>query len=183
MDCKITSTKPRSRAGFTLIELLLASSIGSMVLLAASTFSFYAGRSFCSMANYAELDKYSRNALDLMSTEIRQTNRLLDYSTNRLTFENYDGGTLVYAYDAVGRTLQRIRNGQIDAKPLLKECNFIQFSIFQRNPVGGTYDQYPAASPETCKLVQLRWICSRNLIGRQVNTESVQSAKIVIRRQ
>ncbi len=183
MDCKTTSTKRRSRAGFTLLELLLASGSGSLLLLAASTFSFYAARSFSALANYVDLDKCSRNALDLMSTEIRQTNRLLEYTTNRLTFENADGGTLSYVYDAAGRTLQRSLNGVMDTKPLLKECNFLQFSIFQRNPVGGTYNQYPAASASTCKLVQLKWICSRDIIDARVNTESVQSAKIVIRKQ
>ena len=70
-----------------------------------------------------------------------------------------------------------------DAEPLLIECDYLHFGIFQRNPVGGTYDQYPAATPATCKLVQLRWLCSRDLIHSKFNTESVQSAKIVIRKQ
>ena len=35
----------------------------------------------------------------------------------------------------------------------------------------------------SCKLVQLHWICSRKIFGAKVNTESVQSAKVVIRKQ
>jgi hypothetical protein len=49
--------------------------------------------------------------------------------------------------------------------------------------MNGSYDQYPTASASTCKLVQLDWICSRPIIGTQKNTESVQSAKVVIRKQ
>ena len=55
--------------------------------------------------------------------------------------------------------------------------------MFQRNPVNGKYDQYPTATASQCKLVQLRWVCSRDLIHARRNTESVQSAKIVIRKQ
>ncbi|MBI4659259.1 MAG: hypothetical protein HY735_10495, partial [Verrucomicrobia bacterium] len=55
--------------------------------------------------------------------------------------------------------------------------------IYQRNPIGGTYDQYPTGAASTCKLVQLRWICSRKILGVAKNTESVQSAKVVIRKQ
>ena len=65
----------------------------------------------------------------------------------------------------------------------MTECDYLRFAIFQRNPIGGTYDQYATASATNCKLVQLNWICSRTILGAKVNTESVQSAKIVIRRQ
>jgi hypothetical protein len=67
---------------------------------------------------------------------------------------------------------------------LLKDCDFLDFQVFQRNSVNGTYDQYPATLDDTAvKLVQVSWVCSRRLIGNLLNTESVQSAKIVIRKQ
>ena len=66
---------------------------------------------------------------------------------------------------------------------LLRDCNALTFAIFQRNPIGGSYDQYPTATSATCKLVQLNWICSRSILGVQVNSESVQSAKFVLRNQ
>jgi hypothetical protein len=31
------------------------------------------------------------------------------------------------------------------------------------------------------KLVDVSWLCSRKILGRKVNTESVQTAKIVMR--
>jgi hypothetical protein len=157
--------------------------IGSRVLAGLAALMFYTGRSFAALANYVDLDAYSRNALDTMSREIRQTRRLVAGTSTRLEFEDFDGGTLVYQFNAGARTLTRSKNGVFNTEPLLRECNFLQFSMFQRNPINGQYNQYPTATPDQCKLVQLRWICSRDLIQSRRNTESVQSAKIVIRKQ
>jgi hypothetical protein len=165
------------------MELLFAVGIGSVVLVGLAALMFYTGRSFAALANYVDLDTYSRNALDTMSREIRQTRRLVSGTATRLEFEDFDGRPLVYNYSSSTRLLTRTRDGVTDAEPLLKECNFLRFSMFQRNPINGQYDQYPTADPDQCKLVQLRWVCSRDLISSRWNTESVQSAKIVIRKQ
>jgi prepilin-type N-terminal cleavage/methylation domain-containing protein len=199
MDCKITSTKRRwaelhgllrrrsgrlrGRAGFTLIETMVSVGIASIAIVVLASLSYYSARSFSAMANYVDLDFKSRIALDVMSKEIRQTRRLLEHTKTSLTFEDADGSKLKYEYDSKERTLTRIKDGVPDAEPLLTECDSLSFSIFQRNPVGGTYDQYPTATASTCKLVQLNWTCSRQILGEKVNTESVQSAKIVIRKQ
>ena len=167
----------------TLMELLVSVAIMSVVLVGMAALIFYTGRSFAALANYVDLDATSRNALDTMSRQIRQTKRLVSGTSTKLTFEDYDGKTLIYEYDALGRKLNRTRDGVVDPQPLLTECNFLQFSMFQRNPISGKYDQHPAAAASTCKLVQLRWVCSRDLITAKWNTESVQSAKIVIRKQ
>jgi prepilin-type N-terminal cleavage/methylation domain-containing protein len=183
MDCRITSTKKAGQFGMTLVELLLATAVGSLVALGLAQLTMYSGRSFAAMANYVSLDRASRNALDTMSKQIRQTNKLTESTTTSLTFEDSDGGTLVFTYDPNSKKLIRSKNGVADAKPLLSECDYLRFSIFQRNPIGGSYDVYPTATATTCKLVQLSWICSRQIFGLKVNTESVQSSKIVIRKQ
>jgi prepilin-type N-terminal cleavage/methylation domain-containing protein len=179
----IFTKSSRRRAGLTLVELLVSLGIGSVVLAALAGLMFYTGRSFAALANYVDLDAYSRNALDTMSREIRQTRRLVAGTSTRLEFEDFDGVPLVYQYNADARTLTRARNGVASPEPLLRECNFLQFSMFQRNPISGQYNQYPTATAAQCKLVQLRWVCSRDLIQSRRNTESVQSAKIVIRKQ
>jgi hypothetical protein len=148
----------------------------------SSAFMFHT-RSYAGLANYVDLDQKSRNALDIMSKQIRRAQWLADYGTNYLTFEDFDNTPLTFTYNPSDRTLIRTRNGTTDPKPLLTECDFFQFSVFQRNPVGGTYDVYPTAEATNCKLVQLTWICSRKIMGTKRNTESVQSAKIVIRRR
>ena len=56
--------------------------------------------------------------------------------------------------------------------------------MFQRNPIGGTFDQFTnTLTAATCKLVQVSWVCSRKILQGKVNTESVQTSKIVIRKQ
>jgi prepilin-type N-terminal cleavage/methylation domain-containing protein len=180
MDCKTTSTK--RRAGFTLVEVAIALGVASLGMLIVASLSSYTARSLAALANYTDLDQASRNALDTMSREIRQARRLTEGSTNRLVFEDSDGGTLQYFYDRDAKTLRRTKNGA-GSKLLLENCQQLTFSMYQRNPVGGSYDVYPTATAATCKLIQLRWTCSRDLLKAGANTESVQSSKIVIRKQ
>jgi prepilin-type N-terminal cleavage/methylation domain-containing protein len=186
MDFKIMFIKGSSKrrcAGMTLVEVMVATAISGVVLAMLASLIFYTGRSFAAMANYVDLDAKSRNALDSMSREIRQCKRVISGSATSLTLEDSNGKQVVYNYDAGLRTVTRTKDGVADAEPLLTECNFLQFSMFQRTPISGKYDQYAAANASVCKLVQLRWVCSRDLITARWNTESVQSAKIVIRKQ
>jgi Tfp pilus assembly protein PilW len=161
----------------------VAVAISSLVLAGLGSLIFYTGRSFAALANYVDLDAKSRHALDTMSREIRQSNKVISGTATTLTIEDADGKQVVYNYDAGSRTVTRMKDGVADEEPLLTECNFLEFKMFQRNPVAGAYDQYAAATASLCKLVQLRWVCSRDLITAKWNTESVQSAKIVIRKQ
>lgn len=181
MVCKPTSTDRKRAGGFTIVEFMVASAIGLVVLTAMAAFTSYTGRSFTAISNYVDLDRSSRNALDYMTKDIRQTLGLSAYASNRLDFLDYDGATLSYVYDSGARTLSRSKGGV--SKVLLTECDELTFGIYQRNPVGGTYDQYPTATVADAKLVQVTWTCSRQIFGAKVNTESVQTAKIVIRKQ
>jgi type II secretory pathway pseudopilin PulG len=184
MDCKTTSTKPkRRRLGFTLIELVVSSGLASLIGVAIGNFVSYSARSLVSFTNSVSLDRSSRNALDVMSREIRQTRRLTSTSNTSVTFEDADGGTLEFAYLPVQQKLVRMKNGVVDPNPLLTECETLSFSIFQRNPIGGTYGAYPTAMAATCKMVQVSWVCSREIFGTRHNSMSAQSAKIVIRKQ
>jgi len=47
----------------------------------------------------------------------------------------------------------------------------------------GKFGVYLAATPATAKVVDVTWVCSRTVLGRRQNTENVQSARIVIRKQ
>ena len=192
MDFKTTSTnriacKAQSR-GVTFIEFMVASALSSIVLLALGSLSYYSARTFASIANYTDLDNKSRGALDVMTKDIRQCEGLTNASANKLEFNYAPNVLLSYLYDSSLKTLTRklanSATGVTTTKVLLTECDFLEFAIFKRNPLGGTYDQYPTTvEAPNCKLVQLNWVCSRQLLGMRAHTESVQSAKIVIRRQ
>jgi hypothetical protein len=152
------------------------------VLLAlVGALTFHSARSLVAMVNYADLETRSRNALDIMTREIRQANSLNSHSLTNLVFNDYDGKLLTYWYNAADKTLRRTKDNKTQV--LLTECDQLTFSIYQRNPIGGSYDQYPTATPTTCKLVQLNWRCSRSILNARSNTESVQSAKVVIRKE
>ena len=162
------------------MEVLFATFIGSIVLAGICSMYFYSYRSFAAQLNYVELDQYSQRALDKMSQQIRQVKAMTAFSTNSLDFTDYDDQALSFVYDPATKTLSRIKGAQKEV--LLNGCDWLIFAIYQRNPVAGSYDQYPTASAATAKLIQVQWLCSRPLYYNSLqNTESMESAKIVIR--
>jgi hypothetical protein len=173
----------------TLVELQVASAVALILVAAVMSLAFYTARSFAAYTNYVDLDTNSRNALDTMSTEIRQANLLTAASDTSLTFQTTDAATgathtLKYAYDPDKKELDRIVDGT--SETLLTECTFLQFGIFQRNATPSYTNAFvpvPTSRPDLCKVVQLTWICSRKILGKAANTESVQSAKVVIRKK
>jgi Tfp pilus assembly protein PilW len=181
MECNVTSTK-RARLGVTTVELMIGIAVGGILMAALGQLTLFTGRSVAALANYTDLDKYSRNALDQMTSKIRQADELVSFETNKLVFSYAGTNTLTYTYSAANRTLTE-RIGTTE-RTLLKGCTMLEFSIFQRNTAAGTYDQFPATMTDSAaKLIQVSWVCSRDILNTQFNTESVQSAKIVIRNQ
>ena len=180
MECNITSTRHRKARAFTLMEILVAGGVGALLMIILAQVTFFTGRSFAALMNYTELDRFSRNALDQMVYKIRQCDNLKSYSSNKLVFSYQTTNDLVYTYSPTAKTLTETVGTK--TKTLLTGCDELSFAIYQRNTAAGTYDQFPATITNSAvKLVQLTWTCSRKVLGAQVNTESVQSAKIVIR--
>ena len=70
-----------------------------------------------------------------------------------------------------------------DVKTLLTNCEDLRFQLGKRNTQPGTLDQFPAAEANEAKVVDVSWKCYREILGVKANTEAVQTAKIVIRRQ
>lgn len=180
MDFRITSTKSRA-AGFSLAETMLALAATSMIMMTFGVISLYTSKNVAAAANYVDLDTASRLALDRMSQEIRQVNAVTAYTTNAIVLADYDGVPLSFTFDPNAHTLTRTK-GDI-AKVLLTDCETLSFGMYQRNPVAGTYDVYPAADVASCKMVTVQWVCARKSLGNIRNSESSQTAKIVIRKQ
>jgi len=172
----------------TLAELMVAIGLGSLVLAVAMALMLYGTRGCAAIANYADLDKSSRSALDRIISDIRQADKLTFFSTNRMDFQTTDPNsgavnTLTYTYNANGKTLSRTFTNQTIV--VLTGCQLWQAAFFQRNTTNATYDQYPVddpSRPDLCKVIQLTWTCSRTVAGLPINTESVQSAKVVMRK-
>ena len=174
--------RAKQRVGATLLELLVATGVGMLVLLAMATLSYYMARSFVALGNYADLDKASRTALDKMTRDVRTASYLVSSTTNQLVF-NVSGTTnLSFTWDSAARTLTRSLTGQPD-QILLGQCDYLIFNTYQRNMSNQVYGAFSNATAQTCKLVDLSWRCSRKILQQKVNTESVQTAKIVIRNE
>jgi hypothetical protein len=180
MDYKTTSTSKASCKAFTLAEFLISSGVGALSLVAIGYVTFFSARSYVSLANYVDLETKSRNTLDTMSSEIRQANSLTSYSATNLTFQDFDGAALQYHFSPTAGKLYRVKNNQ--TRELLNGCDSLTFGVFQRNPTNN-YAVVSTTTASLCKLIQLNWTCSRTILSAKVNTESVQSAKIVIRKQ
>jgi prepilin-type N-terminal cleavage/methylation domain-containing protein len=179
----------RFNRAFTLVELSLALAVSGLILASTLSFSVYASKSFAAIHNYVDLEQRSQVAIDSMLRDIRETQFLLSYSTatlpngntitNVLTFRDSDGTNMTFNF--TNNVLLKTKGPE--TKMLLTNVDFLTFQMFKRVPVGGTFDQFPTGTPTNCKLVSVSWICSRTIIGSKLNTESVQTAKIVIRKQ
>lgn len=167
-----------------LAEAMVSMCVVMLILMALCAFSMFSTRSFATMYNYVDLDDDNRIAMDTLTRDVRQCRRVIDCTSSRLILEDENMNILGYIYDATARTLTRTNSATPNAtKVLLRQCDRMLFKIGQRNTVMGGYDVYDAATPATAKVVNASWLCSRTLFGRKENTESVQTARIVIRKQ
>lgn len=183
MVCKnmsIVKTARRQRA-MTLVEVMVAVGISSIVLTAIAALSVYTARSFAALTNYVDLNAQSRIALDNMTWKIRNTAHVTAFSANSVTFGFTAGSTnsLTYTYSPTTKKLTENWSGQVSV--LLEDCDSFTFSAYQRNTTGGTFDQVATTDTNMIKEIQMSWVCSRRILGTLVHSESVQSAKIVIR--
>jgi type II secretory pathway component PulJ len=175
--------------GFSLADMSVAIAVSGIILTALLSFTVYAAKSFAAMENYVDLEQKSQFALDTMTYEIRQAQFLTSYGTrvlssgervtNCLTF--VDENNAIFTYNFTNNVLLRQKAG-IDTL-LLTNVDFLTFQLYQRNPKPGQWSQYDAADISTCKLISVSWICSRNILGSKLNTECVQTAKIIIRKE
>jgi hypothetical protein len=176
--------------GFTLIELLASVGIGASLLAGVIILYFNGIRSFVAMANYQNLDAKSCNTLDVLSREIRNSTVLLGSVTNQsLTLSNASarnglGQINIITFDPTARTLVLKRTGQSNLTNLT-ECDSWSFKLYIRKPDTNSFSTnivfFAATTAADCKLINMSWKCSRTVLGTKLNTESVQTAQIVLR--
>ncbi len=177
----ISASASRRRSGALLVEWIFAMGIVVLLALLLTGFLMFSGHSFAALYNYVDLDDANRIAMDQITADVRQANRITAFTTTSITLDDADGLALRYAYDPNARTVVREKNGV--RKVVLTECDRLNFRVNTRVPTGGSYEGHLAATPLTAKVVDVSWMCSRKIFGRKENTESVQTARIVIRKQ
>jgi type II secretory pathway component PulJ len=178
----------RQFAAWTLVEMMVSVAVFSIAGLALSTIFVFSIRSFAALTNYSMLDKENRTAMDKMTREIREAKQVLNYTTNgasSLSIMNGDNQTVTYTFSPSAKKMIRQVSGA-ESEVLLTNCDLLSFSLFMRTPVTNSLQPYTLATNDwqnTVKVVQLTWKTSCTLPNAQVNSENVQTARVVIRKQ
>jgi prepilin-type N-terminal cleavage/methylation domain-containing protein len=181
------------QSGFTLMEMMVALMAGLMILGSVVYTSISLSHSMVAISNYYQLDTSSRNTLDVMSRDIRNAGALISYATNSLSMSgtNVSGQRFLFTYRWDGSNMWRsyslgtFNGGSITYSTttslMLSNCAYLAFSNYTRVPQAGfTFNAVNGTTNRT-KLISVSWKCSRSILGAKLNTESVQTAKIVIR--
>ncbi len=181
----------RKCAGWTLVEMMIAVGLFGISATALGTLYMFSIKSFAAMANYAMLDQENREAMDRVTREIRQAKQVVDYvassTSSSLTLLNGDDQQVTYTFDADKQQLLRIVAG--NPSVMLTNCSLLRFNLFTRPPpTNSVFDGYPvvvgpANWQKTVKVVQLTWKAARRVPAGPVNSENIQTARIVIRKQ
>ena len=123
--------------------------------------------------------------MDTLTKEIRQSKLVTDVQSNSFSVINGDGVSVTYWFNPdLKQFIRSASDGS--SRVLISSCALIQFDVFQRNTVAGTWDQYPAATnnwSEFVKVIRLTWKAARAIPGGPGVSENVQTAKIIIRKQ
>jgi hypothetical protein len=167
------------RSGMTLVEMVVAMGAGLVVAAAIMTTCVFVAGSFAAIGNYSDLDKASRAALDNMSRNIRSANHFATtVYTNSVTMTNQDGTSFSYVWTPSTSQFAYVSNGV--SRMLLTNCDVLSFQFYQRVP-GSNFIFTTTSVGSQVKMVSVAWRCSRKIYGKKINTESVQTAKIVVR--
>lgn len=180
---------PKTRRAWTLVEMMVAVGVFSLSGIGLMGLYLFSVKSMASMYNYCLLDQYNRQAMDQLTREIRQATMVLNYTTNSISIQaaNDDGSTSTVSYSFLPSTQKMLRTSSDGTtKVLLNDCSLLSFQLFTRCPSNGVFGSFPVAInnwSNTVKVLQLTWKTSMSLPGGIVNSENIQTARIVIRKQ
>ena len=185
----IRSAAKANRA-WTLVEMMVGVAVFSIAAMALATVFLFSIRSYAAMANYALLDQKNRQAMDQLTYEIRQAQKVVDYSSNAtsssLIITNGSGVQVTYTFDAAN---QQVRRDGSDgtSSVLLTNCALLNFNLYMRPPTNGSFDVYPVNMgsnwQQMVKVIQLSWKTQMSIPPARITSEDIQTARIVIRKQ
>jgi len=180
------------RSAWTLVEMMVALACAGILLAAFVAITLSVASTMVSVGNYNDLNKGSRQTLDQLSRDVRNASSVSSASTtNFLQLTNtypYYGASYVgtnvitYSWDGSQVTRTWVTNGVTagGVTTLLTNCDSFSLSYYQRNPTNN-FGFVPTTTPSQIKLVSVSWRCSRTVLGSKLNTESVQTASVVVR--
>jgi hypothetical protein len=176
-----------STAAFTLIEAVVAFGLATLIMAVVAALIVYSSRTFSALSNYVDLDLHSRQALDIISREVRGATAVVDCRTNGsvsyITLTNAGDMTLTkVAWNSDAHTLSLEKTG-LTPMVILTGCDRWRVWLYNRAPniSSNNLSFNTVTDLASCKLVNMSWKCSRTILGSKINTESVQTAQIVLR--
>ena len=188
---KLCQHPPRPRArcsGMTMIEMMFAVVIGTIIVGVTLSVLVNFAQTTAALGNYGDLNRQSRGALDIMTREIRQSQQVISFVTytnaQTIIFTNSNTGTIFsYVYtNSSGLNGILTRNSGGQSTLLLSNIVSLNFDFSQRDPSTNFTFYTAGTNLANVKLIDVSWDCLRHVGGmRAVNSESVQTAKIVIR--
>jgi prepilin-type N-terminal cleavage/methylation domain-containing protein len=181
----------KTNCAWTLVEMMVALAVFSICGLALMGLYIFGIKSMASMCNYSLLDQCNRQAMNQLTREIRQSTQVLGYSTNSITIQtgNSDGtpGPVVtYSFNGTSQTLMRQNLSDGTSQVLLNNCSLLSFKLFMRCPSNAVFGIFPVATANwsnTVKVLQLTWKTSMQVPSGPINSENIQTARVVIRKQ
>jgi prepilin-type N-terminal cleavage/methylation domain-containing protein len=185
---------PKTRRGWTLPEMMVAVGIFSICGAALMGMYLFCVKGMASMYNYSLLDQYNRQAMDQVTREIRQAKDVITYRTNSITIQsaNSDGSNgpqVTYSFNGTSQKLIRTADDG-SSQVLLNNCSLLQFQLFTRCPTNDILDsitnEFPIATSNwtnTVKVLRLTWKTAIQLPSGPINSENIQTAQVVIRKQ
>lgn len=184
--------KQRRNAGFSLVEMLIAVTIATSVIGVVAVISVDTALHYAAIGNYVTMADQSRNAMDMISREVRSSNALIAFSTNTpvyLELSNSTSSTITTIYyDNTNSYLSMSKTGQSN-RVLLTQCNFWTFSLYNRHPLINSNDIYfyPSTNysgqvdASRTKVINMSWKCTRSVLGTKLDSQSVQTAQVILR--
>jgi type II secretory pathway component PulJ len=180
MVLKLTNRR-KTKAGYSLVELMVGLALGMLVLVAVGSIYLFSLTSFATMANYADLNAKNRMASDIISRDIRSASSVASVTSNQLVL-HFAKTDVSYTYDPDLGTLTRLQFAQ--PRTLLKNVDYLGFSLYQRPATNALYEQFPtAAAPSTAKMVAFEWSCSQKLYCGVKTSFSHQAAIVELRNE
>jgi hypothetical protein len=168
------------RAGWTLVEMFVALGAGTIILLAFFSTFITLSSTMKAIYNYNDLDQSSRETLDQMSRDLRDTATVTNFTATSVSVTNgLTGDAIQYWWNSTNGTFNRSVNGV--STMMLTNCDTLAFQYYTRVPTNNFNFVTNTGNPNSIKLISISWRCSRSILGAKLNTESVQTARICIR--
>ncbi len=169
--------------GMTLVETMVSVVITAVFMIWALGALMTYNQNLLAIGNYTELGTKSRMALDTLSRDIRNASGLTanGFSPTNIILTYPDTSTIQYCWvnsNSFVRTYTL--GGTTSSSVLMTNCDYLNFGRYSRVP-SNNFVFYPATIWSETKLIDVNWVCSRRYLGNPLNTESVQTARIVLR--